>query len=119
MRFLATGRGGTTFGAVRRVSGPGGWSRMNVVDVCAGRGREVEQDEAVVAQAAGVAARQLNLALDGYASPMNERFLAAFGEDMAVSLVYDAGGTAVASCTRPCAPKPPSTGSPSRPSNSH
>lgn len=68
--FLATGRGGMTFAAVRRVPAPGGWSRMNAVDVCAGRGRGVEQDPAVLAAAADAATRQLNLALAGYASPV-------------------------------------------------
>jgi hypothetical protein len=68
--FLASGRGDRTFAAVRRVSGHTGWSRMNAVDVCAGRGRDVEQDPAVLAAARTAAERQLNLALAGYATPV-------------------------------------------------
>jgi hypothetical protein len=58
---------GPVFAAVRRHLG---WARMNAVDVCAGRGRDVAQDAAVLAAARREHATQLNLALAGYTTPV-------------------------------------------------
>jgi hypothetical protein len=58
------------FAAIRRVAPPGGWSRMDAVDVCGGLFRQVEQDTADVVAARAAGRRQLVVAAVGYTNPI-------------------------------------------------
>lgn len=58
------------FAAIRRIGPPGGWSRMDAVEVCGGLFRQVEQDPADVAAARAAGRRQLVVAAAGYMNPI-------------------------------------------------
>jgi hypothetical protein len=58
------------FAAVRRQRDHRGWSMMNAVHICAGLGRGVAQDDAVLSAARREHVAQVNLALAGYTTPV-------------------------------------------------